>query len=227
MSKLVKCKACGKEIAKSAKCPGCGKDNRNFFAKHKILTAILAILIIAGIGGIFGSSGYDIKKVDSNESSKVESNENKDEKETKKEEETKTEQQDSRNFAVGETAEKSESYRISVNSLTEYKSDNEFMQAPEGKKYVVANVTVENLNGSEDMAVSSLMHFNLLSLDGVKYDIALTDAGSQLDGTVAPGRKLTGNLSYEVPSDLTEAELEVNLDLFSGKAIYFKGSIGQ
>lgn len=29
---MIKCKSCGKEIAKGAKsCPGCGKDNRSFF----------------------------------------------------------------------------------------------------------------------------------------------------------------------------------------------------
>lgn len=50
MDKLVNCKACGKEIAKGVKkCPHCGKDQRNFFMKHKIITIILAIVIIAGI----------------------------------------------------------------------------------------------------------------------------------------------------------------------------------
>lgn len=208
MSKLVKCKTCGKEIASGAKCPGCGKDNRNFFMRHKILTAILAVSILGGIGGsIDSSSSNNIAKVDGNQSVIANG------------------QQESRNFEIGETAEKANNYRISVNSLSEYKSANEFMQASDGKKYVVANVTVENLTSDKDIVVSSLMCFSLLDLDGVKYDIALTDVGSQLDGTVAPGRKLTGNVAYEVPTNLTEAELEVNLDVFTGKPIYFKGSI--
>lgn len=50
MSKLVICKSCGKEVAKGAKCPNCGHDQRNFFMKHKIITVILAIVIIGGIG---------------------------------------------------------------------------------------------------------------------------------------------------------------------------------
>ncbi len=48
---LVKCKACEKEIAKGVKkCPGCGKDQRNFFSRHKIITGILALIILSVIG---------------------------------------------------------------------------------------------------------------------------------------------------------------------------------
>jgi len=50
MSKLVICKACGKEVAKGAKCPNCGHDQRNFFMKHKIITVILVLVIIGGFG---------------------------------------------------------------------------------------------------------------------------------------------------------------------------------
>lgn len=48
------CKSCGEQVDSSAKaCPKCGKDPRNFFMKHKILTFILAIIII----GVIASSG--------------------------------------------------------------------------------------------------------------------------------------------------------------------------
>lgn len=54
---MTNCKACGKEIAKGAKtCVHCGKDQRNFFMKHKILTGILAIIILAGIGSALGGN---------------------------------------------------------------------------------------------------------------------------------------------------------------------------
>lgn len=55
MSKMINCKACGKEIAKGVKtCVHCGKDQRNFFMKHKILTAILVIVILGAIGSLGG-----------------------------------------------------------------------------------------------------------------------------------------------------------------------------
>ncbi|MBZ9636275.1 OB-fold protein [Clostridium sp. FP1] len=55
MSKMVNCKACNKEIAKGAsKCVHCGKDQRNFFQKHKVLTVVLALVIVGGIGSAVG-----------------------------------------------------------------------------------------------------------------------------------------------------------------------------
>jgi hypothetical protein len=75
MDKMTKCKACSKEIAKDVKkCPHCGKDQRNFFMKHKVLSAVLIILILAGIGSAMGkedknsipepSNTEDIKKTE-------------------------------------------------------------------------------------------------------------------------------------------------------------------
>lgn len=44
---IKQCKSCGKDLDKSAKiCPSCGKDQRNFFGKHKILTGLLAIVVL-------------------------------------------------------------------------------------------------------------------------------------------------------------------------------------
>lgn len=49
------CKSCGKELDKSAKiCPSCGKDQRNFLLKHKIITGILALIVVCIIGGASG-----------------------------------------------------------------------------------------------------------------------------------------------------------------------------
>lgn len=50
------CKECGTEISDKAKaCPKCGKDPRNFFLKHKVLTFILAIVLIGIIASVGGS----------------------------------------------------------------------------------------------------------------------------------------------------------------------------
>jgi len=54
---MKKCKSCQTEIDdKAKKCPHCQADQRNWFAKHKILTAILAIIIIAIIGNTSGGN---------------------------------------------------------------------------------------------------------------------------------------------------------------------------
>ena len=56
MSKMVKCKVCGKEISKGTKCPNCGKDSRCFFSRHKVLTVIGGLVIIAALGSITGGN---------------------------------------------------------------------------------------------------------------------------------------------------------------------------
>lgn len=64
MSKLVRCKACGNEVAKGVKkCPNCGKDNRGFMARHKVLSAIAILLVLGGVGGAM-SGGEDDKVVE-------------------------------------------------------------------------------------------------------------------------------------------------------------------
>lgn len=51
------CKACKTEIdSKATKCPNCKSDQRNWFMKHKILTGILALIVIGVIAGVSGGS---------------------------------------------------------------------------------------------------------------------------------------------------------------------------
>ena len=75
---MVNCKACDKEIAKGVKkCPHCGKDQRNFFMRHKIITGILILALLAGIGGALGgddepSSGGVVEKTEDAETEEKE-----------------------------------------------------------------------------------------------------------------------------------------------------------
>ncbi|EHL08972.1 hypothetical protein HMPREF0322_00395 [Desulfitobacterium hafniense DP7] len=55
---LTACKVCGEEVAKGAKaCPKCGADNRSFFARHKVLTVILAFILLGSAGSVLGEDG--------------------------------------------------------------------------------------------------------------------------------------------------------------------------
>ncbi|MBU3161245.1 Ltp family lipoprotein [Clostridium frigoris] len=66
MSKLVKCKACDKEISKSVKrCPSCGHDQRNFFGKHKILTGLAIIVLLVAISNSGNKSATTTPVADS------------------------------------------------------------------------------------------------------------------------------------------------------------------
>jgi len=59
---MKKCKSCQKEIDKKAsKCPFCQTDQRNWFAKHPILTVFLALFILGIFGASSGSKGTSTK----------------------------------------------------------------------------------------------------------------------------------------------------------------------
>lgn len=68
-SKITKCKVCGADIAKGAKaCPSCGKDSRNFFVKHKIISAILILLLLGAVGGaLAGGDDSDLSAKNDNQ----------------------------------------------------------------------------------------------------------------------------------------------------------------
>lgn len=83
MSKMMKCKACSKEIAVSAKtCPGCGAKNSKKFYKRWWFFVIIGVIIIAD-----ASSGESdnpkisaTSKPEVNQSAKVENNKSNEEK---------------------------------------------------------------------------------------------------------------------------------------------------
>lgn len=54
---MKKCKHCQKEIdSKAKKCPFCQSDLRSWFARHPILTVILALFVLSVFGSAMGGS---------------------------------------------------------------------------------------------------------------------------------------------------------------------------
>lgn len=72
---MKKCKSCQTEIdSKAKKCPHCQADQRNWFVKHKILTGILAIVVIAMISNVSGGDKNSSTNSNSNTSNKTTTN---------------------------------------------------------------------------------------------------------------------------------------------------------
>ena len=57
---------------------------------------------------------------------------------------------------------------------------------------------------------------------------ALLEKGNkaQLDGTIAPGKKLNGIVGYEVPKDWKELEIHFTPDVLAGKDMVFVATNG-
>ncbi|MFZ5815366.1 MAG: DUF4352 domain-containing protein [Bacillota bacterium] len=121
-------------------------------------------------------------------------------------------------FAVGDTIKMGD-LQFTVNSVRTTKGEG-FVRAKDGNVYVLVNATVENI-GDKPAAISSLLMFKLQDGDGYQHNITIyPDAKGSLDGEVAPGRKMRGELAFEVPEHAKGLELlfEPNLMGF-GQAI--------
>ena len=114
--------------------------------------------------------------------------------------------QSKREFNVSETAIVNNT-RITINSVTKLEQDCFFefngecshWSTPDNDFFIVIDLTIEN-TGSNDLAISSIMTFDLKDNDGVqgKYAFLMDAIKSQLDGSVMPGDKLTGQIAYDV-----------------------------
>ncbi len=214
--KMITCRACGQEIAKSAKsCPHCGAKNKK---KHPVLIGIIAVLVLIGIVGSMGNSD-EPQKVEDTGASKVETNDTGTSKaettaDNKKEEKT--------TFAVGETAEL-KGVSVKLVNVTE-STGSDFNQPTDGNVFVLCEFEIAN-NSDKEVNVSSMMSFEAYCDDYTcTYSLsALMEKGNknQLDGTVAAGKRFNGVIGYEVPADWKELEVRFTPDFWSGKDIVF------
>ena len=94
----------------------------------------------------------------------------------------------------------------------------------DGKVFILCEFEIVN-NSKEELAVSSLMSFEAY-YDDYSCDLsfgALMEKGekNQLDGSVAPGKKMKGVVGYEIPADWKELEIQYTLNLLSDDKIVF------
>ena len=100
----------------------------------------------------------------------------------------------------------------------------DFSKPEEGNVFVLCEFEIAN-NSKDELAVSSMMSFEAYC-DGYTCDYSLSALlakgnKSQLDGTVAAGKKMRGVVGYEIPSDWKELEIQYTLDLIKGNKIVF------
>lgn len=205
--KLIECKSCGETIAKSAKvCPHCGARQKK--SKWWIFV-IVAILLIAAIAN---SGGSDTPKKVSN------SNTSESATSSAKSESTKPTQTE---FGVGDKVELN---NIVVTLKNATISDGKDFYTPEaGNEFVICEFEIEN-NSTSDIGISSIMSFDAY-VDDYSTNMSLTaqlcSDKSQLDGTVAAGKKMNGVIGYEVAKGWKTLEIKFTPNFWSSKDITF------
>lgn len=155
MSKMVKCKVCGKEISKGAKCPNCGKDSRCFVSRHKVLTVICGLVIIGALGSVTG--GNSNNKISDSKQTSV-SVENSDSKQTSVSNENSNKKQMEPELSISATE------LINAYKENEIKADKTYKG-----KIVEVNGIVDGINsGIDDKAIVILSDGDEFSFDNVQ-----------------------------------------------------------
>lgn len=96
-----------------------------------------------------------------------------------------------------------------------YKPTKSYEKPDAGMKYVTVDTQVVN-NGTESGTVSSIACFTMRDNTGQEYTEALlTSVPKPPDGEVAPGGKIRGTLSYQVPTGAKGLLLVFKCELFS------------
>jgi hypothetical protein len=192
---MKKCKGCQKEIdPKAKKCPYCQTDQRNWFVKHPILTGIL-LLVIIGIIGASTNSGT--KKVGTTGTTQTISNE--------ATQPTTPEAPPTKTYKMGDLVDLN-GKTMAVNAVAPYTSGNQFIAPKSGNKFVTVDITLQN--NSKDPYTYNVLEFKLHDNQDYGYDMAVSDKEPTLStGTIQPGEKTRGFITFEIPVNNTPAKL--------------------
>ncbi len=190
-----KCKSCQTDIdVKAKKCPNCQADQRNWIARHPILTGILVLILIGIIGGAVGSSSP--KKVGTTD-------------QTINQGTTPTQASDNapktQTFKMGDKVDLN-GKTVTVNSVAPYTSNNQFMQPKNGNKFVTVDISLTNT--SKDAFDYNVLDFRLQDNQSYSYTNAATDHEPYLTtGALQPGQTTRGFIDYEIPGNNTPTQV--------------------
>ena len=130
---------------------------------------------------------------------------------------TDTSQAKSETYKIGDSV-KAGNLIFTVNS-TRIDKGNEIIKPKDGNIYYIVDVTIEN-SGNKSKIVSSIMMFKLSDSDGYNYTVTFgPETKGQLDGEISAGKKMRGELIFEIPEQTKGHELVIDPTLGSGQII--------
>lgn len=187
-----------------------------------LVTSIIGIVIFVVI--MIGVSGSDDNKEPSLVKTEASSSIETEETEAVTEEETEeTTEEEKTSFGVGETAEMND---IQVTLVGyEESSGSEYNKPSDGNVFLLLNFDIAN-NSDKELSISSMMSFEAYADDyTLNYSIGALMAKpdeTQLDGTIAPGKKMNGWIGYEVPADWKNMEIHFTDNVWSDNKFVFE-----
>lgn len=204
------CKHCKSEIPKAAKvCPNCRKKQGGI-GKWIVIGIIVVIFLAVAFGG-----GDDKPKKVENNTTTTQQGENDNDK--------KADTQETKDiFTVGETAEMND-VQVTLLNYSESKGS-EYNKPSDGNVFLMAEFEIVN-NSDSEMNVSSMLSFEAYADDyALNYSLgAITENNdTQLDGTIAAGKKMKGYIGYEVPKDWSTVEIHFTDDVWSDNKFKFE-----
>jgi len=204
MNQTKKCKYCQSEIDKKAKiCPNCRKKQGG-----KLKFIIIALIVIGIIGAINGVNKEESTKTAGSNSAETVDKADVD--------------GDSSNDLISLGSEGlSDDLVLKINEIGESSeiTENDFLSyKPDSGKYAIVNITIKN-NGKKAISLTN-GYFKLITADEAEYTptilIGLDNKYITFE-SINPGLDVTGNLVFEVPTDLKVSDTTLK---FSGTGLF-------
>ncbi|WP_158702702.1 DUF4352 domain-containing protein [Paenibacillus faecalis] len=108
---------------------------------------------------------------------------------------------------------------VTVHSVRESKGD-DYLKPQPGNTIKVLDVSVENTS-DEEQVISSALSFKLSDDSQEMYmPVVTSDIKQSLDGNLAPGETLRGELPYEVSQNSKDLKLTFMIPLKDGEAVW-------
>jgi hypothetical protein len=111
---------------------------------------------------------------------------------------------------------------VTVNEVL-YPAGDEFNKPNAGFKFLVVDLTIENLSTTA-ISVSSLLQMSVKDSSSQKYDVDLmasvASGGSSPEGEIAPGEKLRGQVGFQVPENATGLVFVFDADVWGTGKVF-------
>ena len=209
---MKKCKSCQKEIDnKAKKCPYCQADQRNWFMRHPILTGILVLFIIGMIGAA-GGGNKSKSGTSSNTAVNTASTNG-------------TQQNTVKEYGLNEQVQDGDLAFTVTNVTTAKTLGNSFTQKNAQGTFYVVTLKIEN-KGNKTTTFDSSMG-KVTDDKGREFERSIEGqtAKGMAQGNVdlflqqiQPSLSVTGDLVFDLPSDIQNPMLVVKGSLFSNGA---------